>query len=174
MRSLVISTFVLAAALVPAAALAQTTPQQPPTQGTPPPTTQPPTPPPSGQPPATPPSGQQPAQAASAPGRTFSSDAGMFFNMIKPDKTGDFEAIVARVKQALANSPNPIRKQQAAGWKVFKSVEPGMPLPDGTRAVLYIFYIDPAVKDADYTITKILQEAFPSEVQDLYTKLVAC
>jgi hypothetical protein len=94
--------------------------------------------------------------------------------MIKPDKTGDFEAIVARVKQALANSPNPIRKQQAAGWKVFKSVEPGMPLPDGTRAVLYIFYIDPAVKDADYTITKILQEAFPSEVQDLYTKLVAC
>jgi hypothetical protein len=183
MRSLVISTFVLAAALVPAAALAQTTPQQPPTQGTQPPTTQPPTTPPSGQPPttppsgqppATPPSGQQPAQAASAPGRTFSSDAGMFFNMIKPDKTGDFEAIVARVKQALANSPNPIRKQQAAGWKVFKSVEPGMPLPDGTRAVLYIFYIDPAVKDADYTITKILQEAFPSEVQDLYTKLVAC
>ena len=170
MRSLVISTFVLAAALVPAAAMAQTPAQPPPaTQGTQPPTT-----PPSGQPPATPaPSAQQPA-AAPAPGRTFSSDAGMFFNMIKPDKTADFEAIVAKVKQALANSPNPIRKQQAAGWKVFKSVEPGMPLPDGTRAVLYIFYVDPAVKDADYTITKILQEAFPSEVQDLYTKLVAC
>jgi hypothetical protein len=49
-----------------------------------------------------------------------------------------------------------------------------MALPDGTRAVLYIFYIDPAVKDADYTITKILAEAFPSEVQDLYNKLVAC
>jgi hypothetical protein len=169
MRSLVISTFVLAAALVPAAAMAQTPAQPPATQGTQPPTT-----PPSGQPPETPaPSAQQPA-AAPAPGRTFSSDAGMFFNMIKPDKTADFEAIVAKVKQALANSPNPIRKQQAAGWKVFKSVEPGMPLPDGTRAVLYIFYVDPAVKDADYTITKILQEAFPSEVQDLYTKLVAC
>jgi hypothetical protein len=168
MRSLVISTFVLAAALAPAAAMAQTTAQQPPaTQGTQPPTT-----PPSGQPP----SGQQPAQqpAAQTPGRTFSSDAGMLFNMIKPDKTADFEAIVARVKEALEKSPNPIRKQQAAGWKVFKSVEPGMALPDGTRAVLYIFYIDPAVKDADYTITKILAEAFPSEVQDLYNKLVAC
>jgi hypothetical protein len=168
MRSLVISTFVLAAALAPAAAMAQTTAKQPPaTQGTQPPTT-----PPSGQPP----SGQQPAQqpAAQTPGRTFSSDAGMLFNMIKPDKTADFEAIIARVKEALAKSPNPIRKQQAAGWKVFKSVEPGMPLPDGTRAVLYIFYIDPAVKDADYTVTKILAEAFPSEVQDLYNKLVAC
>ena len=177
MRSLVISTFVLAAALAPAAAMAQTTAQQPPTtQGTQPPTTPPSGQPPSGQPPATPPSGQQPAQqpAAQAPGRTFSSDGGMLFNMIKPDKTADFEAIVARVKEALAKSPNPIRKQQAAGWKVFKSVEPGMPLPDGTRAVLYIFYIDPAVKDADYTITKILAEAFPSEVQDLYNKLVAC
>ena len=170
MRSLVISTFVLAVALAPAAVMAQ-----PPAQGTQPPTT---TTPPSGQPPsgqqpATPPSGQQPA-AAPAPGRTFSSDAGMLFNMIKPDKTADFEAIVARVREALAKSPNPVRKQQAAGWKVFKSVEPGMPLPDGTRAVLYIFYIDPAVKDADYTITKILAEAFPSEVQDLYNKLVAC
>lgn len=180
MRSLVISTFVLAVALAPAAAMAQTTTQQPPT-GTQPPTTppsgQPPTTtPPSGQPPATPPSGQPPAQqpAAQTPGRTFSSDAGMLFNMIKPDKTADFEAIVARVKEALAKSPNPVRKQQAAGWKVFKSVEPGMPLPDGTRAVLYIFYIDPAVKDADYTITKILAEAFPSEVQDLYNKLVSC
>lgn len=175
MRSLVISTFVLAAAPAPAAAMAQTPAQPPATQGTQPPTTPPSGQPPSGQPPATPPSGQQPAQpAAPAPGRTFSSDGGMLFNMIKPDKTADFEAIVARVKEALAKSPNPIRKQQAAGWKVFKSVEPGMPLPDGTRAVLYIFYIDPAVKDADYTITKILAEAFPSEVQDLYTKLVAC
>jgi hypothetical protein len=178
MRSLVISTFVLAMALAPAAAMAQPPAQgtQPPATATPPsgqPPSQPPATPPSGQQPATPPSGQQPA-AAPAPGRTFSSDGGMLFNMIKPDKTADFEAIIARVKDALAKSPNPVRKQQAAGWKVFKSVEPGMPLPDGTRAVLYIFYIDPAVKDADYTITKILAEAFPSEVQDLYTKLVAC
>jgi hypothetical protein len=34
--------------------------------------------------------------------------------------------------------------------------------------------MDPAVKNADYTITKILAEAFPSEVQDLWNKLVAC
>jgi hypothetical protein len=34
--------------------------------------------------------------------------------------------------------------------------------------------MDPSVKNADYTITKILAEAFPSEVQDLWNKLVAC
>lgn len=98
----------------------------------------------------------------------------MFFNNVRPDKTADFEMIMGRVKEALAKNPDPVRKQQAASWKVFKAVEPGAPLPDGGRAVLYIFVMDPSVKNADYTITKILAEAFPSEVQDLYNKLVAC
>ena len=98
----------------------------------------------------------------------------MFFNNVKPDKTADFEMILGRVKDALAKNPDPVRKQQAASWKVFKAVEPGVPLPEGGRAVLYIFMMDPSVKNADYTITKILAEAFPSEVQDLYNKLVAC
>jgi copper oxidase (laccase) domain-containing protein len=35
---------------------------------------------------------------------------------------------------------------------------------------LYVFWINPAVKDADYTVSKILSEAFPSEVQELYKK----
>jgi hypothetical protein len=149
------------------------TPQPPPAQGTQPPTTAP-----SGQQPPT--SGQQPPQAQqqqtsqAGSSRSFSSDAGMFFNNIRPDKTADFEMIMGRVKEALAKNPDPLRKQQAASWKVFKAVEPGAPLPDGTRAVLYVFVLDPVVKNADYTITKILSEAFPSEVQDLYTKLVAC
>ena len=133
--------------------------QQPPAQGT-------------SQPPATP-AGQQPSQAASS-SRSFTADAGMFFNNIRPDKTADFEMIMGRVKEALARNPDPIRKQQAASWKVFKAVEPGAPLADGTRAVLYVFVLDPVVKSADYTLTKILSEAFPSEVQELYTKLVAC
>lgn len=167
MRSFVITTFALAVALGPASAFAQ--PQQPPAQQ-PPAGQQPPT---QGTQPPTQPA-QQPQQQAAQPGRTFTSDAGMFFNMIKPDKTADFEMIMGRVKEALTKSTDPVRKQQAQSWKVFKSVEPGAPLPDGTRAVLYIFYVDPAVKAADYTITKILAEAFPSEVQELYKKLVDC
>jgi hypothetical protein len=111
-------------------------------------------------PPAQPPAQQ--AQAAPA-ARTFGSDAGMVLNFIKPDKTADFEAIVAKLKEALQKSDKPERKQQAASWKVFKS-------PDQAAGgnVLYVFIIDPAVKGADYTVSTILAEAFPQEVQTLY------
>ena len=34
--------------------------------------------------------------------------------------------------------------------------------------MLYVFTIDPAVKGADYTVSNILAEAFPQEVQALY------
>jgi len=103
-------------------------------------------------------------QAAAAPAaRTFGSDAGMVLNFIKPDKTADFEAIIAKLKEALQKSEKPERKQQAASWKVFKS-------PDQAAGgnVLYVFMIDPSVKGADYTVSTILAEAFPQEVQTLY------
>jgi hypothetical protein len=116
----------------------------------------------------TPPAQTPPAppaqQAAAAPtARTFGSDAGMVLNFIKPDKTADFEAIIAKLKEALQKSDKPERKQQAASWKVFKS-------PDQAAGgnVLYVFVIDPSVKGADYTVSTILAEAFPQEVQTLY------
>jgi hypothetical protein len=87
----------------------------------------------------------------------------MIFNPIKPDKTADFENVMARLKDALMQSEDPVRKQQAAGWKVFKAVEPG---PNGNA--LYVFVMDPAVKGADYTVSKILSEAYPTEVMELY------
>lgn len=108
---------------------------------------------------------QQPAQQQ-PPGLTFGSDAGIVFNVIKADKTADFEMIVSKVKEALAKSENPVRKQQAASWKVFKAVEPG---PGGN--VMYLYVMDPTVKDADYSVPKILYEAFPAEAQDLYNKM---
>ena len=98
-------------------------------------------------------------------GRVFGSDAGMILNTIKPDKAADFENVVDKVRLALQASSDPIRKQQAEGWEVFKAVEPG-----ANNTVLYVFWISPAVKGADYTISKILYEAFPNEVQDLYKK----
>lgn len=91
------------------------------------------------------------------------------FSAIKADKTADFEAVMARVKEALAKSQDPQRKQQALSWRVFKGVETG---PGG--AVVYIWLIDPPVKDVDYVITDILREAFPNEAQDLWAKYTAC
>lgn len=104
------------------------------------------------------------AQAAQAPTtRVFASDAGMVLNFVKPDKTADFEAVMKKVKEALAKSEKPERKQQAASWKVFKSPDPAQ-----GGNVLYVFVVDPAVKGADYTVSNLLAEAFPQEVQALY------
>jgi hypothetical protein len=104
------------------------------------------------------------AQAAQAPtARVFASDAGLVLNFIKPDKTADFEAVIVKLKEALQKSEKPERKQQAASWKVFKSPDPAQ-----GGNVLYVFVIDPATKGADYTVSTILAEAFPQEVQALY------
>jgi hypothetical protein len=106
-----------------------------------------------------------PAQQAAAPPakRVFGSDAGLVLNFIKADKTADFESVMGKLKEALAKSDKPERKQQAASWKVFKSPEPA-----AGGNVLYVFIIDPAVKDADYTVSTILAEAFPQEVQAIF------
>ena len=108
---------------------------------------------------------QQPAEGTQAApkGRVFALDAGMILNFIKPDRTADFEAVVGKARAALAGSEKPERRRQAASWKVFRAAEPG-----ANGSVLYVFVIDPAVKGADYTVSTILAEAFPAEVQTLY------
>ncbi len=108
---------------------------------------------------------EQPSQAAPGTTRVFASDAGLVLNFIKPDRTADFEEVIARLKDALERSDKPERKQQAATWKVFRALEPG-----ANGSVLYVFDIDPAVAGADYTVSTILAEAFPDQVQDLYRK----
>jgi hypothetical protein len=117
---------------------------------------------------ATPPS--SPAQQAQAapPARLFSADVGLVLNFIKPDKTKDFEAVIAKLKEALTASPKPERKEQAKGWRVFKS-----PDPAAGGAALYVYVIDPPVKGADYTVTNILGEALrPDELAPLTKQYV--
>src|SRR5262245_47689583 len=88
----------------------------------------------------------------------------MVLNFIKPDKTADFEAVMGKLKEALAKSEKPERKQQAMSWRVFKS-----PDPAAGGNVLYVFMVDPSVKGADYTVSNILAEAFPpDQVNELY------
>src|SRR5207247_4769627 len=70
-----------------------------------------------------PPPPAQQAQAA-APARVFSADAGLVLNFVKPDKTKDFEGVIAKLKDALTESAKPERKEQAKGWRVFKSPDP--------------------------------------------------
>ncbi len=88
---------------------------------------------------------------------------------IKPDKAADFEKVMAKLHEALANSDKPERKQQAAGWKLYKGADPG---PNGT--VIYVNFLSPALKGGDYTISKILAEVFPQEVQQLFPLYRRC
>jgi hypothetical protein len=103
-------------------------------------------------------------QAPAANPFVFPGDGGVILNFVKADKTGDFEMVLGKVKEALAKSEKPERKQQAAGWKVFKASEPG---PNG--AVIYVFVMDPVAKGAEYSVGNILVEALgQTEGQALY------
>ncbi len=154
-----------ALATPPHVSAAQAPAQQPPV-GAPPAGATPQAPGAAGQVPGAPGTPPPPAVPAS---RKFTADGGVIFNMIKPDKGPDFEAVMAKVKEALAKSDNPKRKQMALTWRVFKGVEAG---PNGN--LIYVFWFDPPIKDEDYQITAILGEAFPDQLQDLWSKFTGC
>ena len=102
--------------------------------------------------------------AAEAQGaRTFSSGSGMMLNYINNANTNDFEAVMGKLAEALQTSDDAERNRQAEGWKVYRAQEAGP-----NNSVLYVWFIDPAVANADYAVSQILNEAFPSEVQALY------
>ena len=105
---------------------------------------------------------EQVAKAADSP-RLLISDGGLVLNFIRPDRTAEFEGVIAKLRDALQNSLKPERRQQAASWKVFKSS-----IAAAGGSVLYVFVMDPAVKGADYSVSTILAEAYPADVLSLY------
>lgn len=105
------------------------------------------------------------AQAAKPNARTFSGDGALSLFFVKADKTADFEAVVGKLKEALAK--NEARKEQAASWKIFKSD----PAP-ASGPVIYVSMVDPVVKGVDYDLVNILAEGFPAEAQALYNQYV--
>jgi hypothetical protein len=117
----------------------------------------------------TPPAQPPPAPAAAPPAApaanpfVFPGDGGVILNFVKADKTADFEMVIGKLKEALTKSEKPERKEQAAGWKVFKATEPG---PNG--AAIYVFLMDPVAKGAEYSVGNILVEGFGAEGQTLY------
>ena len=94
---------------------------------------------------------QQPTGTVSPPGApssespfVFFSDAAVLTLFVKSDRISGFEQVVHRVHEGLVASRRPIRLEQAAGWKLFRSKEGG---PSGT--VLYLSLIAPVVKGAE-------------------------
>jgi hypothetical protein len=99
-----------------------------------------------------------------APVMTLDGEAAQITILIKPDKTADFESVIAKYKEALEKSENAVRKQQLAGMKFYKSTTP----VQGNAA--YIIAVDPVIKGEEYDITRIVTEVFPVEVQAVYQK----
>jgi hypothetical protein len=104
------------------------------------------------------------AQEPAKPVLTLEGEAAIVILLIKPDKTADFESVVAKYKEAFAKSDNPKRKEQLAGLTFLKS-----PTPVGGNTA-YIFRVDPVIKGEEYDITRVIYEVFPSEATDMFNK----
>lgn len=63
------------------------------------------------------------------------------------------------LQAALASSTNERVRAQAAGWRIFKATESA---PGG---VVYVFLLDPTVVGADYSLSRILADAYPDEAK---------
>ena len=109
-------------------------------------------------------SAQEPAKEPAKPVLTLEGDASVIIVLIKPDKTADFETVIAKYKEAMGKSDNASRKEQLAGLKIFKS-----PTAMGGNTA-YIFSVDPVIKGQEYDITRVIHEVFPSEATDMFNK----
>ena len=104
------------------------------------------------------------AQQAAPQKFTLDGDLALWSVSIRPDKTADYEAVLNKVKEALAKSEAPEAKQQLAGWKVIKAAKP---MPDGN--IVYTHVITP-VPGADYNILQVAYASItdPTEQKTLY------
>jgi hypothetical protein len=109
------------------------------------------------------PQAAQPQAQPQAQKLTFEGDTALWTVSIKPDKTADFEKIIAKLHEGLKKSDKPEKQQQATGWKVMRLAKP---LPDGMIA--YVHIINPVVPGADYTVMQNLYDLFPDERLALY------
>lgn len=104
-----------------------------------------------------------PAHAQDAQKLLLQGDVALWTVAIKPDKTADFEQVLAKLRSALQASDKPERQQQAKNWKVLRLKTP---LPDGNIA--YVHVVTAPVPDADYAVMRILYEAYPDDARAIY------
>jgi len=119
--------------------------------------------PPVGQPQTTPGAAVVGPAAPPVVARVFAAGSGLIFNVVRPDRVVDFEMVMGYLQSALQKSTDPTVSAQARGWRVFKAAEPGP-----NNAVIYVFLLDPTVGGADYGLGRILSDAYPDQIQDIW------
>ncbi len=95
--------------------------------------------------------------------QTFEAPVGLVVSYVRPAGTADFESVMLRLQQALAEGEDVERRAQAEGWTIYKARELGP-----NNQVVYVWLLNPAVGGGDYAVPQILAEAFPAEAQQLY------
>jgi hypothetical protein len=110
-----------------------------------------------GQPPAPPP--QDPAAVF------FDADVGVLLVPVKSAATDDYEAVILELQAALARTADPVRRAQAAGWRVFKAAE-----ADAKGQALYVHLIAPVVTEADYRPSAVLDELLDGAPEELLVR----
>ena len=115
------------------------------------------------------PATRQTAPTATQPGGpqayAFPSGAGLLLFYVRPERTADFELVLKRMNEVLEKSDSPVRKEQAAAWRMYRSVE------TPKESVIYVFVLDPAIAGSDYDPVKVLSEGLPAEAHALYETL---
>lgn len=101
--------------------------------------------------------GQAAAQPPATPKVGFTAPSGLLLVQIKPDQTAAFEEMIGKINAGLARSEDATLKQQAAGFKVYKSAE-----PFGQNA-LYVVIVEPTVPGAEYDPFAILTKTMTAE-----------
>jgi hypothetical protein len=94
---------------------------------------------------------------------TFEGEAALWTVAIRPDKTADFEKVLGKLHQVLTTTDKPELRKQGEGWTVLRL---STPLPDGNIA--YVHDVRPVISGADYSVMRILYDAFPDESRQLY------
>lgn len=104
------------------------------------------------------------AQAAPPPKFTIDGEFAVLMVSVSADKTADYEQVLNKLKEVLSKSEAPEAKQQAAGWKIVKTLKPQ---PDGTH--IYMHIINP-VPGADYSVLQSIYAVIkdPTEQKALY------
>ena len=100
-----------------------------------------------------------------APSLAFASETGVLLSPIVPAQAAVFEEVMEQVRQVLAKSTDPVRRQQAAGWRVYKAAEPF------SSYTLYVSIMSPTVKGAEYNVFELLQASMgDAEARDTFQK----
>ena len=83
----------------------------------------------------------------------FDTDIGLLLVPVRAAATDDYEALIRQLQAALAASADPLRRRQAAGWRVFKANE-----ADAKGQAIYVHLISPVAAGADYRPSAVLDD----------------